>query len=292
MSDTPALPHERIASRCVCCASDALQAAPAILMPFVAHRTFGWAPVAITAEWGLSTIPAGMAYSICRSLQCDACGLLFLDIRFDDSEMGKLYDGYREEPYVALRDHYEPGYRLRNAGLNAGVASLDDAEAFLRPHLDGPARILDWGGDTGKNTPFKDDHALFHIYDISNKPVLPGARKVDRTQAQANDYNLIICSNVLEHIPYPADVIDEIKQCMRPGTVLFIEVPLEALVRDAVSHAGLLHKKRHWHEHINFYTDASLEKLLNRCGLTVLDLEKTVRAATGNAAYMIACALH
>lgn len=289
MSTLPAAPPARIASHCVCCASGDLKRSPAILMPFIAHRTFGWAPVEITDEWGLKSIPNGMAYSICQTLECSACGLLFLDIRFDDNELGKLYDGYREEAYVALRDHYEPGYRLRNEALNAGVYSLADVETFLRPHLASPLRLLDWGGDTGKNTPFKDHNALFHIYDISNKPVVDGAVKVGKEQALATDYNLIVCSNVLEHTPYPADVINEMRQCMGPDTVLFIEVPQEELVRTAAPGAALHGKKRHWHEHINFYTASALENMLERCGLALLGLETTVPTATRNAAYMVAC---
>src|SRR5665647_1136619 len=102
--------RERIASSCVICGSCALKKSPAILMPFVAHRTFGWEPVEITDDWGLKTIRNGMAYSICNSIQCSNCGLLFLDIRFNESEMNSLYDGYREKQYTELREKYEPGY--------------------------------------------------------------------------------------------------------------------------------------------------------------------------------------
>jgi hypothetical protein len=87
---------ERIASRCVCCGCAELTRSGAILMPFVAYRAFGWTPVEITPEWGLRTIQTGMAYPLCNSLQCQACGLLFLDIRFDETEMAALYGGYRE----------------------------------------------------------------------------------------------------------------------------------------------------------------------------------------------------
>jgi hypothetical protein len=64
-------------------------------MPFVAHRVFGWEPVEITEDWGLKTINNGMAYSVRNSLLCDNCGHLFLDIRFNESEMNSLYEGYR-----------------------------------------------------------------------------------------------------------------------------------------------------------------------------------------------------
>src|SRR5437016_2710182 len=89
--------NERIASRCICCDGDQLAKSPAILMPFIAKRVFGWEPVEIMDDWGLRDIKSGMAYPLCNSVQCASCGVLFLDIRFSDSEMATLYSGYRGE---------------------------------------------------------------------------------------------------------------------------------------------------------------------------------------------------
>jgi hypothetical protein len=48
---------------------------------------------------------------------------------------------------------------------------------------------------------------------------------------------------------------------MHPGTVLSLEVPL-----DDLSYL----EKRHWHEHVNFFTPLAVEKLLLECGFTIL----------------------
>ncbi|NQW44872.1 MAG: hypothetical protein HQ462_05640, partial [Deltaproteobacteria bacterium] len=197
------LKKERIATQCVCCRSANLKSSPAILMPFVAHRVFDWAPVIIDESWGLTTIKSGNAYSICKSLYCSDCEFLFLDIRFCDSELSRLYDDYRGEQYNTLRESYEPEYTLRNDNLNAGIEYIKDIESFLEPHLKFPLTILDWGGDTGKNTPFKNRNEMFDIYDISNKEVIKGAKIISKKEAFSKKYKLIVCSNVLEHIPYP-----------------------------------------------------------------------------------------
>lgn len=265
------LTKERVARRCVCCGSTDLKKSPAVLMPFVAHRTFGWAPVEITPAWGLKTLATGMAYTVCNSVQCRQCSHLFLDIRFDDTEMAALYDGYREPAYTALREHYEPGYAERNTGLVAGVPFLADIEAFLAPHLALPPRVLDWGGDTGANTPFKDANSLLHIYDISNKTgLVAGARQVGREEAAAHTYDLVVCSNVLEHIPYPSELLADVIGAMSADTVLYVEVPHEQLVREGSG--SLVEQKKHWHEHINFYTEQSMRTLLGNCGLDIIDL--------------------
>jgi hypothetical protein len=51
LSKTFKLKKERIATQCVCCGSENLKSSPAVLMPFVAHRTFGWKPAVIDKSW-------------------------------------------------------------------------------------------------------------------------------------------------------------------------------------------------------------------------------------------------
>jgi hypothetical protein len=263
---------EHIAKQCVCCGSGRLKKSPAILMPFVAHRALGWQPVEIDDSWGLNTIANGYAYTVCNSLYCEDCAFLFLDIRFSDQELQDLYQGYREQDYVDLREHYEPGYRERNAALNEGESYIAKVESFLKPFLTLPINMLDWGGDTGKNSPFKENCKQFHIYDISSKPVVAGATRIDKTTAMNNEYDLIVSSNVLEHVPYPADVVLDMKKAMGQHTILYIEVPYEEVMRTANGKTDLHIRKKHWHEHINFFSEQSLRTLLKQCGLRVLAL--------------------
>lgn len=266
---------DRITRACVCCESNDICASPAVLMPFVAHRALGWQPVEIDASWGLLTIRAGMAYSICNSLLCRTCDLLFLDLRFSQAELAALYADYRGHNYVALREYYEPGYALRNQVYDAGSLYLHAVETFLAPHLPVRPRVLDWGGDTGRNTPFAGRRALGHVHDISGKEVLQGIERVNRDTVRSTRYDLVVCSNVLEHVPYPADLIMELRSAMSGGTILYIEVPHEELRRNHTGSATeLQRKKRHWHEHINFFGLESLTRLMRRCGLEIVAAEE------------------
>lgn len=266
--------HERIASECVCCGSTDLNKTPAILMPFVAHRVFDWRPVRIDASWGLKTITSGYAYSICNSLFCNNCSFLFLDIRFSDKELNLLYAGYRDENYSRLRDFYEPGYYTSNNLLNQGISYIDKIEQFLFPHLQFPVRLLDWGGDTGINSPFKDKSKYIHIYEISEKNPIEGASLVSKKKAFSEIYDLVICSNVLEHVSYPEDIILDIKKCMNSNTILYIEVPQEEIIRRYSEDESIELKKFHWHEHINFFSKDSLINLMEKCNLIVIDYKE------------------
>ena len=289
--DFAALKRERVAGQCVCCGSTRLASAPAVLMPFIAHRAFGWEPVVIDDSWGLQTIRNGTAYSICKSMLCGDCGLLFLDIRFSDSELDGLYKDYRGEEYTRLREQYEPGYSRRNAKLSAGTGYTAAVEAFLRPYLTAPIRVLDWGGDTGKNTPFGREAETLDIFDISAKTTIPGATSVSKAEALSKRYTLIVCSNVLEHVPYPSDLLLDMRRAMAADTVLYIEVPFEALVRANPGADDLHLRKRHWHEHINFYSERSLRRLLDNTGFRPLAIE-TLAVETGDGTayfFQLAC---
>ena len=263
-------------------------------MPFVAHRIFGWKPIEIDESWGLKTIKHGMGYSICNSLCCSNCGLLFLDMRFSDSELSALYHEYRGVAYTELRENYEPGYEARNYLLNFEIEYINKIEEFLRPHLTTPLRILDWGGDTGKNTPFRHANDILHVFDISSKPVVAGAIAVDKKIAFGTVYNLIICSNVLEHVPYPSDIIIDIKRCMNKETILYVEVPYEDIIRVNDANNDNASLKKHWHEHINFYTEDSLRYLLCGCGFKIIQLRTLSVSVGGSAAsiFQMACKLN
>lgn len=262
--------ESRVARNCVCCGGAHIRKSPAILMPFISDRALGWKPVVIDDSWGLSSIPTGNAYSICNSLMCIDCGHLFLDIRFSEDEMSNLYRDYRGKEYAELREFYEPGYTLRNVDLEGGHTYNHLVELFLEPYLKLPVSILDWGGDTGINTPYRRSATEFDIYDLSNKNLIHGARRVNKEQAYSKIYDLIVCSNVLEHVPYPSVLINEMINTMSDKSVMYIEVPFEELVR--IHGDCSLPFKKHWHEHINFFSEFSMMSLLENCGLSVIKI--------------------
>jgi len=240
-------------------------------MPFIAHRIFGWKPTRIDEDWGLSTIEKGYTYSLCNSMECTECDFVFLDMRFSNEEMSRLYDDYRGKEYSDLRENYEPGYSSRNEALETGCDYIAQIETFLQPILPETLSILDWGGDTGKNTPFRGKVSQVDIYDISNKPVIDGARRVSREQALENEYSLIVCSNVLEHVSDPSALLEDVKSFMTQKSVLYLEVPFEALMKG--ENANRVLSKKHWHEHINFFSKTALELVLARTNLSIISQE-------------------
>ena len=263
----------RIATHCPCCDGTDLHRSPAVLMPLVANRAFGWTPVEITAEWGFRHLKTGMAYSLCNSMQCQDCGFLFLDIRFDDEEMERLYSNFRTEAYARQRDAFEPGYAALNAAIQVYVPDTSDAERALAGHVRHAPRVLDWGGSGGKNTPFRHTASRLDIYDLSDEPVIPGARRVSLEDASANRYDLVVQCHVLEHVPYPETLVRSAMALLDEDAVLYVEAPFEPIIASSPGARDLATRKRHWHEHINFFTEEALRALLERCGAEVLGTE-------------------
>ena len=280
----------KIARRCICCDSGRLASRPAILMPFIANRVFGWEPVSIDASWGMRDLPQGAAQGVCRTLMCEECGILFLDMRFDDEEMAALYDDYRGPAYTVTRERFEPGYAARNTLFDDGADYGAQAEALLAPLLPARPRVLDWGGDSGVNTPFRGRAAQHDIYDISGRPVIDGARAVDHAAARANRYDLIACCHVIEHVSYPFDILRDMADTMRDDTLLYLEVPFEDVVRLNDEPARRLELKRHWHEHINFYSAEAVDALLRRAGLSVVARDTHPITAGGKTTHVFAVA--
>lgn len=262
-----------LAEECVCCGSRDLTTSPAVLMPFVAKRALGHDPVEITESWGLRDLRQGTAYTLCNSLQCGECGTLFLDYRFTDEQMAALYSGYRDAAYTLQRDRYEAGYAKTMAQDYAHRhAYIAAVEAWLAPRLPACPRVLDWGGGDGANTPFLGKGTI-HVHDISGVPVVTGAERFQPELPGQRDYDLVTCCQVLEHAPWPLELIGDIAHRLSEHTLLYVEVPHEHLMREHPASLKLAGLKRHWHEHVNFFTEAGLRRLLERAGLLLVDVQ-------------------
>lgn len=250
-----------IARNCPCCYSEKLDTSPAVLMPFVAERVFGWKSFEIPDS--LKTIKKATAYSICNSMICLNCYHLFLDMRFNEKEMDNLYKDYRDEEYTELRDSYEPGYKYKNESLGKGYNYTSKVESFISKHLSENPYILDYGGGSGINTPFKSLSKKIELFDISNKYLAP----------KRSRYDLIVCANVLEHVPFPIETLKKIALFMDDKSILYIELPYEILIKNNVYLEGTHRQKKYWHEHINFFNEKSIGELLDVINFKVIDFK-------------------
>ena len=258
----------KIRTVCPSCQKNTLDSQPAVLMPFIANRIFGWDSAYIDSSWSLADIPQGHLTFGCKTLYCQSCQTTFLDMGFDADEMSRLYSGYRSIDYNKLRSKYEPSYCKRATGLSLGYEYLPLVEKEISEYLKKPARtIFDWGGDTGLNTPFKDTANIF-IYDPSGQATSSATRRVFTSlESSQQQYDIFVSMIVLEHLPNPLESLLAVIKYIS-ADLYYFEVPFEKFALNYTDlGSAFWRKKRHWHEHINCFTPKSFRTLISNSGL-------------------------
>jgi SAM-dependent methyltransferase len=282
-----------LADICPCCQSEKFRARPAIVAPFLAHYALGRPPF------------------LCNLLECCACTFRFFDVRLEPDEVERLYSGYRGNRYFAERHRWEFWYsRKVNEGIGGDpeeiahrVAAL---ERIVRPHVDVAAvgKVLDYGGDRGQFIPPSLGRQKF-VYEMSDAVPERGVTRIgSEAELKRMKFDFIMVLGVLEHCSEPAEVLERLRSCMNPGAILCVGVPYErygiscagtgsvyreyvkALLRvptalkavDFYSVGTRVRLNQHpplgilkCHEHLNFFNHQSMQAVLERTGLEVVD---------------------
>ncbi len=281
-------------STCVICEGTIRRLKRALVAPFVAKRTWNRPPFCVDL------------------VQCDSCGFTFYNPRLDDDDLRNLYRDHRSEEYQKMRFSSEPWYTPKFNDDLASPSSYEIRRAKLSPILRqylGPRkirRILDYGGDRGDLVAGLIEGAEPFTYDISGIPAAPGVTATSDPIGCKAD--LIINSNVLEHVGFPRLLVTEILDAAPEGGLVFLEVPCElpfGLKRLArrIAQIGLMALTRPsvaryvvrpatlymMHLHINYFTEHCLSTLVRECGGTVVAAGSYPFAGTAGSADMAWC---
>lgn len=276
-------------SSCVICESQIRIIGRALVAPFLAKRIWDREPFCVDL------------------VSCLRCGFAFYNPRLDDAEEMRLYQSYRLDEYQKLRQWFEPWYTPKFNSDLASSSSYDRRRLLIAPilakHTAGRKikRVLDYGGDRGDLVRGLIDGADAFVYDISGVQPAPGITSVrDPGECTAD---LIINSNVLEHVGFPRSVVQQIVRAAPPGGLVFLEVPRErpksfprllrrlaqigimSLAHPSIAPSLLRPAALYMmHEHINYFTVRSLEALMKSCGGQVVasgGYDYTGRAGSG-----------
>jgi SAM-dependent methyltransferase len=232
-------------------------------------------------------------------------------VRLDPDEVVRLYSGYRGESYFAERHRWEFWYsRKVNDGIGGDpeeialrVASLEN---LLYPHVnDATVRtVLDYGGDRGQFIPKSLGTEKF-VYELSDAEPEPGVSRIGSEQElNSRKFDFIMALGVLEHCSEPANVLEQLRSCLNPGSLLCIGVPYErygvGFARKGRLYRSYLNALLHLpaasvavdfysaaarirlnhippfgfvkcHEHLNFFNKNSMNALLERTGFEIVD---------------------
>jgi SAM-dependent methyltransferase len=282
-----------IIKACPCCLSERSSERWSIVAPFLAHFAVGQPPF------------------LCKLLECSNCSFRFFNVRLTHDEVDRLYSEYRGERYFAARRRWEFWYsRKINSGISGDPKEIADRMAALEklalPHLHHKkvGTVLDYGGDRGQFIP----HSLGtdkYVFEVSDAMPVDGVTRIathQELEGRHFDFVMILC--VLEHCSDPANVLEQLRSCLQPGSFLCVTVPherygvgfagkgtlyrsyLNALLRfplllvamDFYSSAARIRLGfipplgfAKCHEHLNFFNQKSMTALLERTGFEVID---------------------
>lgn len=203
---------ERTTAGCLCCAGTELACEYSVVSPYFAHKAFGKGP------------------EPCRLHSCRACDFRFYDRGLTDAEGAAYYRGYRDENYYRERHRFEPFYtRAEHAKVADRLGSDRRRSAFARTlETAGVAAdlscVIDYGGGDGSLiAALPADRKI--SFDPSGTPGLPGVEVIEPRAALPANADLVTCAQVLEHVSDPRAVLIDMISLVRPGGLLYLEVP-------------------------------------------------------------------
>jgi len=190
-----------------------------------------------------------------------------------------LYRDYRSPTYNRERIDYEPEYAQIAVHVGQGQKEVSSRKlalsAFLRRGVQtsDAHTILDYGGADGRFMP--DIPGSQFVYEISNIDPVPGVTRIN-SESELGTYSIVLLAHVIEHVPYPLNLVRKLSAHVEPGGYLYIETPQEISdQKRAQLQDSALRLDIGIHEHINYYCIQAVAALLETAGFTLVAIEST-----------------
>lgn len=225
--------------------------------------------------------------------QCNRCRQIFVTPTFSPQEMDRLYS---EEGNSKLNEFYKQAEN--NSGLSYYTDYSGEEERgskynqenimfrckfihdVVTSYNKAPInKLLDIGGRDGSNIIlFK--NAEKYVYDLV-KPS-GGYSEIEyindlHTVQSLAPFDLLVSTHTLEHIIHLREALKSYTDLIKPGSLFYIEVPVE-YDRIFVKHLlyPLLKKGTHINWHVNYFSPGSLQSLFALSGYKILYLNSRI----------------
>jgi SAM-dependent methyltransferase len=240
--------------------------------------------------------------------------LVYFGRPYSDPEIARLYADYRGARYLAIRHSFEPWYTRRfneDIGGPAGMAPrrrVYQATLAASSDVRSVETVLDYAGDRGQMMEGGPGREHF-VFEISGALPDDGVTAIaDPAALEGQVFDLVLLCGVVEHFSWPLDQVKAVVRHVRPGGLLYVEVPDETfslrrvpraewyrrylqmlagrpLIRLAVDFWSTAMRVKFrlipplgfvkQHEHLNFFNAHSLPILLERADLSILSCSAT-----------------
>lgn len=197
--------------------------------------------------------------------KCKKCGFVYVNPQPTDAQLAQIYGAADEAELIA---HYERNHTpARVAGYHA---ALDRIERLLP----GKGRLLDYGCGPGY---FHEQAALrgfeAHGCDLGEWTQAAAKKRgvenlhVGRLQDLPfpdGYFDVVHSAQVLEHLPRPQADLAELYRLLRPGGLLYVDVPNYRTLPIMLGRDDFMLNLPP--QHLNYFTPATLRSLLKRAG--------------------------
>lgn len=198
-------------------------------------------------------------------VQCERCGLVYARRLPSATQLGAYYASYPESTdvseltarrYSELLDRLEP---FRETGRFLDVGCGDG-------HLLVAALEHGWtpyGSELGEGALGRSQQQGF---DVRPAPFPAAADEVAT-------FDVVVATEVIEHVAEPRDEVIAIRGLLRPGGCFYLTTPnFNSLSRRLI---GARWRIIEYPEHLNYFTPATLDRLLGDSGFSKVDMRTT-----------------
>lgn len=212
---------------------------------------------------------------------CRDCGLIQASPRMTEESYNHFYNDGHRRLYVGTE---KPTDSYFNNRYRAGKSTFK----YLSKHMDiSNKRILEVGCGSGAILKYLHDHgAVVTGIDLSREYLKYGKERYGLDLSNTNlfelpdnkEFDLIIYSDVLEHIIDPHKHLEKIKRLLKPNGLLYIKVPsTKNIMRPYLG--DFLRSLQN--AHIYYFSLTTLSNLLRQCGFNRMHGTEEVRGLWG-----------
>lgn len=207
--------------------------------------------------------------------RCGDCGFVFTNPQAPDSVRAAFYDS----AYYTNYRHFEDVRRQDDPYFS--ISMYTDPRRLARQVADAePESVLDFGCGTGTFLALLRDE--FGVEEVDGLEISEEARRLAgrayglEIAATADDlprsqYDFALLLEVIEHVPDPHAIMAELSDLVRPGGLVLITTPAV----DNLLGRHLPSQCAHYTapSHISLFTEASMERLLDRHSMRIARLD-------------------
>jgi SAM-dependent methyltransferase len=214
--------------------------------------------------------------SVFDVVACERCGMVYANPAPDPAAMDCYYATeleFRSEPFSG--DSQSPPPLPWELDRLSGTADL-----IARLIPDRRARVLDVGCGNATLLAQLRDRGFQEMVGIDPSPASVDAgrrRQLDtrigtlaKVPPALGLFDLVVLSHVLEHLADPGEALGRCRAMLRPGGVLYVEVPDASRFSDFVQLPFIEFNT----EHVNYFSGATLSRLATRIGFECIRLDQ------------------